>query len=220
MLTVAQPQAERIVIAQDSPAWIKARIGHLTASRMNDVLAFSKRDGKPLKARADYAIELVAERMTDAAVDHWVSDDMVWGIEKEPDAKVTYTEVTGRPVLPAGFMLHPTIEFCGASPDGFIGHDGLIEIKCPRTTTHITWMLIGEVPDQHRAQMALQLLVTGRQWCDFVSYDPRCHPRQRLFLRRFTPTDEYLREIETAAREFLQEVDAMFDKVTTAEAVG
>jgi putative phage-type endonuclease len=219
MLTVNAPAAERIIIPQDSSAWIKSRLGHLTASRMNDVLAFSKRDGKPLKARCDYAIELVAERMTDSAVDHWVSDDMVWGTEQEPNAKLAYTEVTGRAVLPSGFMLHPTLEYCGATPDGFVGHDGLIEIKCPRTTTHIAWMLVGEVPEQHRAQMALQLLVSGRQWCDFVSFDPRVPARQRVFLRRFEPSQAYLDEIEQAATEFLAEVDALFEKVTTSEAM-
>ena len=216
MLTVSQPDAERVIISPDSGAWTKARLGHLTASRMRDVLAVSKRDGKPLKARSDYAIELVAERMTDSAVGHYVSEDMMWGLEKEPDAKVAYYDVTGRHVLPSGFMLHPTLEFCGATPDGFVGEDGLIEIKCPRTTTHISWMLAGAVPEDHQAQMALQLAVTGRQWCDFVSFDPRVPPRQRVFLRRFEPSREYLDEIEEAARAFLAEVDALFDKVTTA----
>lgn len=216
MLTVCQPDAERVIISPESAAWTKARLGHLTASRMNDVLAISKRDGKPLKARSDYAIELVAERMTDSAVGHFVSDDMMWGLEKEPDAKVAYYDVTGRQVLPSGFMLHPEIEYCGATPDGFVGEDGLIEIKCPRTTTHIAWMLTGDVPEQHRAQMALQLAVSGRQYCDFVSFDPRVPPRQRVFLRRFEPSREYLDEIEEAARAFLKEVDALFERVTTA----
>lgn len=213
MLTVSQPDAERVVISPESAAWTKARLGHLTASRMRDVLAISKRDGKPLKARSDYAIELVAERMTDAAVDHYVTSDMEWGLEWEAAAKAAYAEVTGRHVLPSGFMLHPTIEYCGATPDGFVGEDGLIEIKCPRTTTHISWILAGVVPEEHQAQMALQIAVSGRQWCDFVSFDPRVQPRQRVFLRRFEPSAEYLAEIEEAARAFLAEVENLFRRV-------
>lgn len=216
MLTVSAPQAERVIISPDSPAWTKARIGCLTASRMADVLAVSKRNGEPLKARMDYAMELVAERMTDIATDHYVTAEMQWGLDHEQEAKDAYEQVSGNTLKPSGFILHPSIEFCGATPDASVDDDGLVEIKCPRTTTHIGWILSGVVPDQHKPQMLLQLAVTGRAWCDFVSFDPRCHPRQRVFARRFTPKPEEIMAIEAAAREFLALVDALFVKVTTA----
>jgi putative phage-type endonuclease len=214
MLTVSQPQSERIVIAQDSSAWIKARIGHLTASRMRDVLDFTKA-GKPSAARTKYLMELVAERLTDSAVDHYVTPDMQHGLDFEDEAAEAYCEVSGNDITRSGFMLHPAIEFCGASPDRFVNHDGLLEIKCPRTTTHISWMLAGVVPEEHQPQMTLQLAVSGRQWCDFVSFDPRVPPRQRVFIRRFTPSQEAIAHIEEAARGFLKEVDELFERVTT-----
>lgn len=218
MLTVSQPQAERIVIAQDSAAWIKARIGHLTASRMNAVLDFTKK-GEPGADRKKYLIDLVAERLTDSAVDHYITSDMQWGLDHEDEAVACYEEVSGNDVSRAGFMLHPRIEFCGASPDRFVNHDGLLEVKCPRTTTHVAWMLAGVVPEQHRPQMTLQLAVTGRKWCDFISYDPRVPARQRAFIRRFTPTAEEVETVEEKARAFLLEVDELFERVTNTEAV-
>lgn len=217
MLTLAAPPSERYMVPQESAAWVKARIGCLTASRMADVLAVSKRDGKPLEARARYMMELVAERMTDSAVDHFVTADMQWGLDHEIEAKAAYGKVRNCDVDPAGFILHPSIEFLGASPDALIEADGLCEFKCPRTTTHIAWMLAGVVPEQHRPQMAVQLLCTGRQWCDFMSFDPRLPPRQRVFIRRYEPTAEELDFIETQAKLFLQEVEQLFQRVTTTE---
>jgi putative phage-type endonuclease len=213
MLTVSAPQGERIVISPDSPAWTKARIGCLTASRMADVLAVSKRDGKPLKARQDYMMELVAERMTDIACSHYVTSAMEWGLAYEQEAKDVYQEVSGNLIAPTGFIMHPTIEFCGATPDASVDPDGLLEIKCPTTTTHIQWILDGEVPEQHRPQMLLQLAVTGREFCDFMSYDPRVPARKKAFLRRFVPEKSEIERIEDEARKFLAEVDALFDRV-------
>jgi putative phage-type endonuclease len=218
MLTVTDP-ASRVVIPQDSAEWVKARIGALTASRMKDVLAVStqkSKEGAPLKKRIDYAMELVAERMTGYAMDHVVTDAMQWGLDHEAAAKEAYTAVTGREIVPSGFMLHPTIELCGASPDGLV-EDGLIEVKCPTTTKHVAWMLAGAVPEEHRPQMLLQLAVTGRKWCDFVSYDPRMPPRQRVFIRRFTPKPDKLDWINEEARRFLSEVESLFQRVTTCE---
>ena len=214
MLTVSQPQSERVMISPESAAWVTARIGCLTASRMADVMAVSRRDGKPLKARQDYLMELVAERLTGVATDHYVTEFMQHGIDNEPDAKLAYAEVSGRNIIPSGFMLHPTIEFCGATPDGFVGEDGLIEIKCPRTVTHIGYLMAKEVPEQYKPQMALQMIVTGRAWCDFVSFDPRCPPRQRVFIVRYEPSEDDLEQIEMAAKLFLAEVDQLFEQVT------
>ena len=193
---------------------IQARIGKLTASRMGDAMAFRK-DGKPASERVKYMHEVVAERMTDVLVPHYVNDAMQWGIDNEGAAKETYQLRTGRKIRPAAYIDHPSIEYCGATPDGYVD-DGLIEIKCPTTTTYLAWLLSGVVPDQHMPQMGLQMLCTGKRWCDFVAFDPRMPEGRTMFVRRFTPTDEFLASIEAAAKQFLREVDAMFEAITTA----
>jgi hypothetical protein len=143
---------------------------------------------------------------------------MSWGIEKEPEAKAAYEAKTGRLITDVGFIDHPRIEFCGASPDGFV-EDGLIEIKCPTTATHVSWILDGGIPEEHKAQMTLQAAVTGRSWVDFVSYDPRMPEPQQLLIRRFYPTPAEIAEIESEAEKFLAEVDALFDTITRREMI-
>lgn len=202
---------------QGSSGWLRARIGCLTASRMADAMAYLK-GGKEAEARYKLKIELLAERLTDMASERYVNDAMRWGIEKEADAKARYEEMTGEFITPCGFALHGTIDFFGASPDGLICEDGLIEVKCPTSTTHMAWLLNGVVPEQHKPQMTAQLIVTNRKWCDFVSFDPRFRLQQQLFVRRFEPTTEELATVETAAMTFLSELDAMFDAITKQSA--
>jgi len=216
-LTLVAPPFERSVVPQDSKAWTAARVGHLTASRMKDVLAVSKRDGKPLEARDAYLMELVSERMIGGAIDHYVTAAMQWGLDNEIHAKCAYGQVKNCDVDPAGFILHPSIEFFGASPDAFIAADGLVEFKCPTTAKHLKWILAGVVPEEHRPQMIAQIACTGRDWVDFCSYDPRVPARQQVFIRRFVPTDAELEMVERAAADFLAEVEALFQKVTTTE---
>jgi hypothetical protein len=151
-------------------------------------------------------------------VDKFVNQAMQWGIEKEPEAKAAYETATGRIIQDVGFIDHPRIQFCGASPDGFVD-DGLIEIKCPTTATHVAWILDGGIPEEHKAQMTLQAAVTGRSWVDFVSYDPRMPKPQQLLIRRFYPTAGEIAEIETEAEKFLAEVDALFDVITRREMI-
>jgi hypothetical protein len=216
-LVVNLPPSQRHVVPQDSKAWTAARVGHLTASRMKDVLAMSKTGGKPLKAREDYLMELVSERMVGGAMDHYVTAAMQWGLDHEIEAKAAYGQVKNCDVDPAGFILHPSIEFFGASPDAFIGSDGLCEVKCPTTTKHISWLLAGVVPEEHKPQMIAQIACTGREWVDFVSFDPRVPARQRVFIRRFVPTADEIELVEQEAAKFLEEVEAVFMKVTTTE---
>jgi hypothetical protein len=209
-----------MMLLPGSPQWVKERIGKLTASRMADVLSVSKAKGKegtPLKSRIDYAMELVAERMTDSAMNHFVSDDMKWGLEWEAAAIEEYEAVTGRIVEVAGWHSHPHIENFGGTPDGLVGREGTIQVKCPRSNTYVSWRLAGVVPEQHIPQMIVELLVTRREWCDFVAFDPRVqNPRGRLFIRRFTPTPEQRAWVESEAVRFLKEVDAMFTAVVEA----
>jgi len=198
-----------------SAEFVRARIGHCTASRMRDVLDFRK-DGKPGAARIKYMQELVAERLCDAAMDHFVSSDMEWGLTTEPEAKHAYAVRTRQRLVDGEFTPHPTIEFFGATPDSLIGTDGLAEFKCPRTTTFVGWKLAGGIPDDHVPQMLAQLACTGRKWNDFVAYDPRIKDEgARILIGRLVPTEEQIAKIEAAARQFLADVDAMFEQVTT-----
>lgn len=190
--------------------WLRSRAGKLTASRMGDAMAF-KKDGKPTEARSKLMRELLAERLTGDSVRHYVTDAMQHGLDTEAEARAAYEAETGVMVADCGFYDHPRIDGLGATPDGLIGADGLIETKCPQTATLIEWVMGGCVPEQHKPQMAVQLMCTDRKWCEFVAFDPRIRdPRRRLFIRRYEPTADELAVIETAAQTFLDELDQLF----------
>lgn len=201
----------------DTPEWHAARRGCLTASRMKDVLAVLK-NGKPSEARDRYLMEVVAERMTGSAINHFVTDAMQWGLDNEAPAIEAYEAESGLICRPSGFYLHDSIEFFGASPDGEMGRDGLIEVKCPSTQKYAAWLRDGIVPEEHRPQMLAQLAVTRRKWVDFVAYDPRVIAGPQLFIRRFEPSAEDIGAVEDAARKFLAEVEACFMAVTQGAA--
>lgn len=199
-------------------AWLSARAGKLTASRMADALDFRK-DGKPGAARVKLMKEILAERLTGSSVRHYVTDAMQWGLEQEAEARAAYEAATGELVADAGFYDHPSIDLFGATPDGLIGRDGLIETKAPTTTTFVDWMMAGVVPEEHKPQMLAQLACTRRTWCEFVAFDPRIRdPKRRLFIRRFAPPPEEIAGIERAAEAFLAEVDAAWDQLHSVPA--
>jgi putative phage-type endonuclease len=204
------------MLDQGSPAWVRERIGKLTASRMGDVMAMTKA-GKPSEARLAYLKQLVAERMTDSAQEFYVTAAMQWGIDNEPLAAEEYESLTGEIVVPAPFVPHPTIQNFGASPDRFVGSDGLIEIKCPASVNYVEWMRTQEIPERHRWQMLAQLACTRRQWCDFVAYDPRVVYGPPIWIKRFEPRPDDIAAVEEAARTFLDEVDQLFELVTQAQ---
>lgn len=206
------------VAAQGTPQWVRQRIGHLTASRMNDAMDFLK-SGKPSEKRQRYMMEVVAERLADVAADHYVTREMQWGIDNEQGAADAYAAVYGAKLATCEFTLHPTIEYFGASPDRrIVGSGGLIEIKCPTTPKFVAWKLAGVVPDEHKRQMLAQMLCTGAEFVDFVAYDPRLPEKHRLFVRRYTPTQDELDEVASGAVCFLAEAENMFRAVTEAEA--
>jgi putative phage-type endonuclease len=202
---------------QGTGAWFNARTGKLTASRMRSAIKRLK-NGDDSAERKNLKIEILCERMTGDIMDKFVNQAMQWGIEKEPEAKAAYESKTGRIIRDVGFIDHPRIQFCGASPDGFVD-DGLVEIKCPTTSTHVSWILDGGIPEEHIPQMVLQAAVTGRSWVDFVSYDPRMPEPQKLLVKRFYPTAGEIAEIETEAEKFLAEVDALFETITRREMI-
>lgn len=197
---------------QGTAGWLKARCGCLTASRMAEAMDFLK-GGKESKARAKFKIELLAERLTDSMVERFVTDAMRHGIECEPLARDKYEELSGEIVQACGFAQHGEIPFFGASPDGLVGNDGLLEIKCPTSSTYLEWYLDGDVPEQHKPQMLAQLAVTGRKWVDFVAFDPRLPENVQYFQRRFEPGSEEIKAVEEAATAFLNEIETMWDKM-------
>jgi putative phage-type endonuclease len=172
------------VIDQRSADWHAQRAGKVTASRMGDVLAKSKKDGKPLQARRDYVTEKVVEILTGCVISTGTVPAMQHGIDCEPLARAAYEIKTGCLVDPAEFYTHPDLPYVGASPDGLIGTAGLLEIKCPFNMTVQLDTLTDGMPAEHMAQIQTQLWVTGRKWADFVSYDPRYPEHLRLYVQR------------------------------------
>lgn len=190
---------------QGSAEWIEARLGQVTASRVADVIARTKTG--PSASRANYLAELVAERLTGARGETFSSAAMQWGTDNEAEARLAYEFRTDASVEQVGFIPHPSIEMSGASPDGLVGADGLVEIKCPNTATHIETLLTGTIPGKYETQMLWQMACTGRAWCDFASFDPRLPEEMRLFVKRFARDDARIAEMEEAVREFLFELD-------------
>lgn len=200
-------------------AFLDARCGKLTASRMKDAMDF-KKNGEPSEARSRYMRELLAERLTNSSIRHYVNDAMQWGLEVEAEAKQAYEVSSGNIITPCGTFDHPRIDMFAATPDGMLAHDGLCEFKCPTTATYVAWRLAGVVPDEHKPQMLAQLACTGRKWVEFVAYDPRIKGdlSVRLFVRRYEPVAEEVAAVEQAAEKFLEELDAMFELFTNQEA--
>ena len=190
---------------QGSEEWHEARIGKVTASRIADMMARTKTGWGA--GRENYMAELLCERLTGSAPERFTNAAMAWGTETEPQARAAYEFITGRAVEEVGFIDHPSIAMAGASPDGLVGDDGLIEIKCPNTATHIETLLTETIPSKYRMQMLWQMACTGRSWCDFASFDPRLPGDMQLFIARVAPEPGEIDALESAAREFLAELD-------------
>jgi len=197
------------MIAQGTPQWFAARLGRVTASRVADVVGRTRAGWGA--ARAGYMSQLLAERLTGSTGDGWVSPAMQWGIDREPDARLAYQFRHDTDVADAGFVPHPRVPMSGASPDGFVGDDGLVEFKCPTTATHLNTLLVQEVPDRHQLQILWQLACTGRDWCDYVSYDPRLPEGASLFVARVTRDDDRIADLEEQVAAFLDELDQLVD---------
>lgn len=196
---------------QGTPEWFAERLGKVTASRVSDVLAKIKTG--EAASRANYRAELVAQRLTGYMEEGFTNAAMQHGNEYEKFARAQYEIKKDVMVDEIGFVSHPVIEWAGASPDGLIGDDGLIEIKCPNTATHIDYLLSGKAPSKYIPQMVWQLACTGRQWCDFVSFDPRMPEDMQLFIVRFDRNDEQIAETESEVRKFLSEVESTISKL-------
>lgn len=191
-------------IIQGSIEWLKIRCGKVTASRVADVVAKTK--SGPAASRANYMAELIAERLTGEPAERFTNAAMQWGTEKEPDARAAYEFRTDATVTEIGFVCHPTIDASGASPDGLVASDGLVEIKAPNTSTHLETLLGQDVPAKYLTQMHWQMACTGRAWCDFVSFDPRLPESMRLFIKRVPRDNARIKELETEVAGFLLEL--------------
>lgn len=201
-----------INIEQGSDEWKVARLGHVTASNMAEVMSKAKGSGEAI-GRYKYKVRLVAERLTQTAAESFSNAAMEWGVEQEQFACIEYESATNQFVDKTGFWLHPEIKFLGVSPDRLVGAEGLIEVKCPNTTTHLGYLFEGKIPTDYYKQIQCQLWVTGRQWCDFVSYDPRLPKRNQLLIVRTERDESLIKEMEAETLKFLDEVESLIIKL-------
>ena len=191
---------------QRSEEWFAARLGKVTASRVSDLMAKTKTGYSA--SRANYMAELICERMTGTQADRFQNAAMQWGTDMEPQARAAYAFLADADVTETGFVPHPAIAMFGASPDGLVGDDGLVEIKCPNTATHLDTLLSEVVPGQYVTQMQVQMACTGRAWCDFVSFDPRLPPELQVWVLRVHRDPDTIAAIEAETVKFLGELDA------------
>jgi len=148
--------------------------------------------------------------MTNEFQGSYTNSAMTHGVENETYARAAYEAKTGNMVDQVGAIDHPTIPMSAASPDGLVGDDGCLEIKCPNTATHIDTVLGEEPAKKYFDQMQWQMRCADRSWCDFVSFDPRMPSHLQLFIKRIERNDLYIAELEKEVIQFLAEVD---DKV-------
>lgn len=189
---------------QRTDEWFQARLGKVTASKVADVMAKTK--SGYAASRDNYMAQLVVERMTNKQLEAFTNAAMEWGIHQEPFARAAYEIKTGVVVEEVGFIDHPRLPNAGASPDGLVGDEGMVEIKCPNTATHIETLLSKEVPWKYYAQMQWQMACTGRLWCDYVSYDPRMPENTQLFIQRVYRDADNIELMEKEVVKFLVEL--------------
>lgn len=205
----------RIVECEQGTAqWLDIRRGKITASRIADVMDFLKKGGEGA-SRRNYRTELLAERLSGRGEDHYVSAEMEWGTEFEPQARAAYEIANDVMVAQIGFVLHPVFDFAGSSPDGLVGDDGYAEFKCPKTTTHLKWLQAGVVPEEHRDQCLFNMRCEERSWADFVSYDPRLPDGLRIFVARMERDDKRIADIDAEVERFNEEVQAVQSQLSS-----
>jgi putative phage-type endonuclease len=194
---------------QRTEEWFQARLGKVTASRVADVL--SKIKTGESASRRNYKIQLVSERLIGEKQESYINQAMQDGIDREVFARDRYVQQFGE-VEEVGFIQHPTLE-AGASPDGLVGEDGLLEIKCPMGTTHTETLMTQEVPSKYIPQIQFQLRCTGRKWCDFVSYNPMFPQHLQVFVKRVEADEVYQMELDKEIEAFLLEVQTIIDRL-------
>jgi putative phage-type endonuclease len=198
-------------VEQRTDEWFKSRLGKVTASRIADVVART-RTGYAA-SRANYMAQLVCERLTGKQAESFSNAAMEWGVEQEGPARDAYSAKVGELVTEVGFISHPTIPMAGASPDGLVGTNGCVEIKCPSTATHIEYLFDRDPPQKYFYQMQWQMACTGTEWCDWVSYDPRLPAELQLLVVRIPRDTDCITILEKEVSEFLAELDGKVSKL-------
>jgi len=201
---------------QRTEEWFAARIGKVTASRVADVIAKTKSGYSA--SRDNYMAQLICERLTGQQGESFTNAAMTWGTETEPLARSAFEAYADVMVEEVGFVPHPTIEMSGASPDGLVGLFGMLEIKCPNTATHIDTLLTQTVPGKYITQMQWQMACCERQWCQFVSFDPRLPQDLQLFVKRVEFNQTYVAMLEEEVISFLEELEIKVAKLTNLKA--
>ena len=204
-------EVQLVQIEQGTDAWFQQRLGKVTASKIADIVAKTKSGYST--SRANYMAQLVVERLTGIKTESFTNAAMEWGTQTEPLARAAYELKNGVMVDEVAMIDHPTIQMSGASPDGLVGEDGMIEIKCPNTATHLDTLLSGEADKRYLYQQQWQMACTGRKWNDFVSFDPRMPDNLQLFIKRVERDDELIKELEAEVVKFLAEVDEKVEKL-------
>jgi len=199
------------MMEQGTEEWFTIRIGKVTASRVADVIAKTKTGYSA--TRDNYMAQLICERLTNLKGESFTNAAMQHGTDTEPLARAAYEALQDVLVDEVGFVPHPTIEMAGASPDGLVGDDGLLEIKCPNTATHIETLISKVVPGKYNTQMQFQMACTGRQWCDFVSFDNRLPEMFQMFVTRVQRDEVFIRLIEAEIVQFIAELDDKINKL-------
>jgi putative phage-type endonuclease len=192
-------------VEQGTEEWLKIRLGKVTASGVADVLAKTKSGASA--SRVNYLIKLALQRTTGVIEDGFTNDAMQWGIDNEAQARVAYEVTSGNFVDQVGFVEHSSIAWFGCSPDGLVGNNGLVEIKCPNSATHWSYIKADAPPTKYHIQMQAQMACTNREWCDFVSFDPRMPDRSKLFIKRVMRSNDFIADMEKEIKEFLNEVE-------------
>lgn len=194
-------------IQQGSAAWFAARLGKVTASKVADVMAKTK--SGPSASRTNYMMELLCQRLTGNREEGYVNAAMQRGTDLEPIARIAYEASECVDVSEVGLIMHPSGNAFGASPDGLVGADGQIEIKCPNTAQHVEFLRTGKPEGKYIIQMQAQMACTGRDWCDFVSYDDRLPEALQYKKVRITRDDAFIAAMESEIWQFLRELDAL-----------
>mgnify|MGYP001616056014 FL=1 len=197
---------DTVALIQGSEEWKQARCGSLGASRVADAMARTKTGWGA--SRANLMAELLVERLTGRPTEGYVSAAMQWGIDTEPDAITEYEFRKGVEVVRVGLIRHPRIPLTHASPDAFVGAEGLIQVKCPQTATHLDYLISETLPGNYRTQVMWELACTGRRWCDFWSFDPRLPEKLKVFCTRIERDDVYIAQLEEAVAIFLLELES------------
>lgn len=187
-------------IEQGSKEWLDLRLGKITASRVGDIVTNGK-GGKPSKTSESYMNELLSEILTGSQVDFYVNNAIAWGNECEPQARAMYELENDVDVEEVAFI--QITDFIGVSPDGLIGNDGLLEIKCPTSKKQIERALSDCFHSEYKSQIQMQLWVSGRNWCDFVSFDPRINGKASYLQERVYRDEEYIDEMKSKVNEFV-----------------